>query len=118
MNTWARSATVATILVAVIAPTLGGKAAAEDLREAVPSDVFLAVYGKHNSERDYQRKYYKEVWEAVEKSQIIERVARIVQARMPENDLEEMLAFRNAVREALEPIQWDKLLDCSERVCA
>ena len=41
-----------------------------DVRRGVPDDVYLVVYGKHNPERDYQRKYYEEVWKTVQETQI------------------------------------------------
>ena len=53
-------------------------AQAVDVRRGVPDDVYLVVYGKHNPERDYQRKYYEEVWKTVQETQIIDRVVKIV----------------------------------------
>ncbi|WP_145944070.1 hypothetical protein [Fuerstiella marisgermanici] len=114
MKTWANSAMTAVLLVAAAAPAITNRATAEDLRDALPPDVFLAVYGKHNSERDYQREHYAEVWNAVEETRIIEKTFQLIQARMAENDVGKMLAFRDTVKEALEPVQWKKLLELEE----
>ena len=118
MKSWAPSAALATLLVAVVAPNLTDRAQAEDLRDAVPTDMFLAAYGRHNPERDYQKQYYEDVWKAVEDSRIIERVMQIIQANMSDDDVGEMLAFRDTIKAALEPVEWDKLKDCTEVVYA
>jgi len=39
------------------------QAQALDLRRAVPEDAYLVIHGRHNPERDYQRRYWREVWE-------------------------------------------------------
>ena len=59
----------------------GGRDARVDVRRGVPDDVYLVVYGKHNPERDYQRKYYEEVWKTVQETKIIDRVIKIVTSR-------------------------------------
>jgi hypothetical protein len=118
MNSWFRSATVTAITIAVLAPALQSKVAAQDLREAVPSDMFLAVHGKHNPERDYQREHYQAVWDTVEQSRIIERVTQIIQSRMSESDVEQMLAFRDRLKEAVSPIKLEELAELNEVVYA
>ena len=81
MKSWAGSAVLATLVVAVAAQSLIARADAQDLRNAVPADMFLAVYGKHNPERDYQKQHYQEVWKAVEQTRIVERVVQLAQRR-------------------------------------
>ena len=68
------------ILLLVVAQHLAAADAAQtvDLRRGVPEDVFLAVHGKHNSERDFHRKYYDEVWKTVQETQIMDRLVKIV----------------------------------------
>ena len=57
-----------------------------DLRDAVPSDVYMAVYARHNPERDYQRAYGKEVWKAVEETKIVDRAIKIFTDRAAQDN--------------------------------
>ncbi|MEQ9408970.1 MAG: hypothetical protein RIK87_14630 [Fuerstiella sp.] len=116
MKTWAQSATVATLMICVLAPTVSNRVEAADLRDAVPPDMYLAIHGRHNPERDYQKKYFSEVWEELQRSRIPERVMQLIQANMTDDDLSEMLAVRDAIATALEPVQWKKLGNCTEVV--
>lgn len=118
MKSWIRSGAIAAVTVGVLVPALQTQAAAQDLREAVPTDMFLAVHGQHNPERDYQNEHYKEVWKAVEQSRIIERVTQIIQSRMSGDDVEQMLAVRDRLKEALSPIKLEELAKLQEVVYA
>ena len=89
-----------------------------DLRRAVPADVFMAVHGKHNPERDFQREYYKEVWETVRETEIIERAIKIVTDRAPEEDVEKAKSVLEELREAVAPVDGEAILNCSEVVYA
>ncbi|MEO2020025.1 MAG: hypothetical protein ABGZ53_37310 [Fuerstiella sp.] len=109
MKTWIQSASLATLLVAAVGPALAG-----DLSDAIPPDMYLAIYGKHNPERDYQKEYYNDIWKAVEKSNILERAVRMVQSRVAEDDVAQILAVRDSLRAAVKPIQWEQLADCRE----
>jgi hypothetical protein len=111
IKTWIQSASLATLLVAAVSPVMAG-----DLSDAIPPDVFLAIYGKHNPERDYQKAYYNEIREAVEKSRIIERTVQIVQSRASEADVAQLLTVRDTLKKAVEPIEWEHLANCSEVV--
>ena len=75
-----------------------------DLRRAVPADAYLAVYGKHNPERDFQRAYYQEVWNEVQQTRILEKVVKIVTAHVPEGELEKAKSVLDEVRQAASPI--------------
>ena len=91
-----------------------GSATADDLRDAAPPGAFMAIYGMHNPERDYQEKHYQAVWEEVQKTKIFEKVLQIVQNKMAEGDAEQFVAVREALQNALSPIEWDKLMKTSE----
>lgn len=114
LRSWGRSALLASMVVAAAAPQITPSAQAQDLKEGIPSDVFLAVHGMQNPERDYQKAYYAEVWAEVERSDIINRLFKIVQSNMSENDLEQMMAFQDTLTQALAPVEWDKLKDVQE----
>ena len=111
-------------LVVVLALVLAHSAAAteqpeaRDLRRAVPQDAFLAVYAQHNPERDFQREYYREVWNTVQETQIIERAVKIVTDRIGEEDLEKAKAVLDELRDAAEPIDVEAILNCKQFVYA
>ena len=102
------------LLIAAVCPQIVQPVQAGELKDGIPADVFLAVYGKQNPERDYQKQYMKAIWDEVEKTNIIDRMMKIVQNRASEGDLEQMLQVRDTLFKAVEPIQWEKLADASE----
>jgi len=89
-----------------------------DLRRGVPDDVYLAVYGKHNPERDYQRQYYEDVWKTVQETQIVDDIIKIVTSQMAEEDVTKAKAVIDELREAAEPIDLEALADAKEVVYA
>lgn len=91
---------------------------AADLQDAVPSDVYMAVYARHNPERDYQRAYWKEVWKAVEETKIVDRAIKIFTDRAAQDDVDQARAILDEFREALAPVDWKAMGDCREFVYA
>ena len=89
-----------------------------DLRRAVPADAFLAVYGKHNPERDYQKEYYQEVWNKVQETQIFEKAVKIVTDRVPQEDVEKAKSILGELGEAAAPIDGKAILNAGEVVYA
>ncbi|MHB1037724.1 MAG: hypothetical protein ACYC35_24680 [Pirellulales bacterium] len=108
--------------VAVLLSACCAWAAAEektlDLRRGVPADAFLAVYGKHNPERDFQKQYYDEVWKTVQETKIVERATKIVTSRLPEKDLKQAEAVLAELKEAAAPIQLEAIANAKEVVYA
>jgi hypothetical protein len=95
-----------------------GTTQAADVRRGVPDDVYLVVYGKHNPERDYQRKYYEEVWKTVQETQIIDRVIKIVSAQLEDKQVEQAKGVIDELREAAKPIDMEALSNAQEVVYA
>lgn len=89
-----------------------------DLRRAVPTDAYLAIYGRHNPERDFQREYYKAVCDTVRETRIIERAVAIVTSRIPANDLEKAESVLQELREAAAPIDIAAIANVKEAVYA
>ena len=58
-----------------------------DLRRCVPAEAHLAIYGKHNPERDYQTVYLEEICQTVRDEKLVERFLEIFTSRMPEQKL-------------------------------
>jgi hypothetical protein len=89
-----------------------------DVRRGVPDDVYMVVYGKHNPERDYQSKYYEEVWKTVQETQILDRVVKIVTSHMKDEQIEQAKSVIDQLREAAKPIDLQALAKAEETVYA
>lgn len=105
------------LLIAACAASLAAEKA-PDLRRAVPADAYLAVYGKHNPERDYQREYFKGVWQTVEETKIVERAAQIVTSQLSRDQNDQASALLAEIREAAAPIKLESLAAAQEVVYA
>lgn len=86
-----------------LAPASWGQAAEVDLRDAALPMAHLAVYGKHNPERDYQRDYLAEVWQTVQEEKIPERILKIVTSRLPQEKLDEAQQVIDEISAAIDP---------------
>ena len=110
------------LAAAILLPmSLAARAAEEgtlDLRRGVPADVYMAVYGKHNSERDFQRQHFEEVWKTIKETKILEKALQIVTSRMPQTDVEQAQAVLKEVQQAAAVIDVQALLKCQELIYA
>ena len=109
--------TLTLVLVAQFAG-LVSQARSADLRKAVPNDAFLAIHATHNSERDYQKKYYQEIWETIKKHQLLERMVKLITDRIPADELGQAKAVLDELKTAAKPIDWQKLGEAKELVYA
>jgi len=87
---------------------------ADDLRDAAPPDSFMAIYGMHNPERDYQRPLFNTVFQEIQSTKLLEKVTHVIQNRLSGGDAEQFVKVRDALRTAVEPIEWEKLSRTSE----
>ena len=87
-----------------------------DLRKAVPVEAHMAVYGRHNAERDYQQAYLKDIWNTAKEEKIVERVVKLVTAQVPEKELEGAKSVFEEVKTAVEPVDWESICRASEAV--
>lgn len=104
---------LAAIMLVAARPTTAG-----DLRDAVPSRAFLATHYKHNPERDYQKAYHAAVWKEVEDTQIIEKFLGAIQGRMSDQEREQFAQGMGVLENALKPVDWDAVANCTESVYA
>ncbi len=93
-------------------------ALADDLRDGVPSDVFMATYHVHNPEREYLNQHYEHVWATIEETQIITKFVDAVKKNIPDDELEHVEEVWGMLEEAIAPIQWEALSKCTESVYA
>ncbi len=103
--------TSATMAVAVEPQTL-------DLKKAVPEDVYLVVYGRHNPERDYQKEHYAQVWKTFEETKIVEKIAKILSESVPQQELDQVQTVMEELRKAVDSIDLADLADAKEMVYA
>ena len=89
-----------------------------DLRKAVPEEAFLVVHATHNPERDYQKKHYEEIWKTVQDTKIIDRALNIITSRAPEQELAQVTAIVDELKQAAAPIDIKALSECEEFVYA
>lgn len=108
----------ALLLCLAMSTMLTSAVQAADVRQGVPADVYLVIYGKDNPEREYQKQYYREVWETVEQTRIIERFVEIITAQMDADDVEQAQAVIDEIKEAAAPIDFEALSGAKEVVYA
>lgn len=87
---------------------------ADGLMEAAPNDAFLAIYRKHNPERDYQKAYYAEIRQTVQDTKIIDKFFAAIQKQVPADQFAQFDAIKNQLMQAVAPIDWDAAMDSSE----
>ncbi len=89
-----------------------------DIKRAAPTEAFLAVYAKHNPERDYERQYYAEAWKTIQDEQICQRIVDLVTSRVPQEKLNEAKATLEQLQTAAKPINVQALINADEFVMA
>ena len=108
---------VAGLLVALgTASASADDAKAVDIKRVAPADAFLAVYARHNPERDYQREYFAEAWKTFQEEHIGERLMDIATSHLPADKLAAAKSKWDEMKTALEPINTQALLNADEIV--
>ena len=103
-------------VIALLAGLVVAPATADDLREAVPNDCFIAVWGKHNPERDYQKQYHAAIWETVQETQIVEKLIQAMQGNMSEQEVAQFEQMQTVLKGIVEPINWDAVGNVKETI--
>ena len=98
--------------------SIGAAGNAADLKEAAPNDSFIAVYHKHNPERDYMKSHYQEVLKTIQQTRLLDRSLQIIQNQIGEADAKQFIAVRDALTTALAPVEWEKLGQTTELMFA
>lgn len=104
-------ATCLALLSTTLIPTV---TVADGLMEAAPNDAYLAIYAKHNPERDYQQAYYADIRQTVEDTKIVEKFFAAIQKQVPPDQFAQFEMVKNQLLQAVAPINWDAAMDCSE----
>ena len=107
---------VVAMLVLTATRTWSAEAVAVDIKRAAPTDAFLAVYARHNPERDYQRQYGVEAWKTFQQEHIGERVLGIITSHVPSEQLTAAKTKLQELHTAIEPIEFQAILNAQEFV--
>ena len=107
---------VAAALVLTATRAWSADAVAVDIKRAAPTDAFLAVYARHNPERDYQRQYGVEAWKTFQQEHIGERVLGIITSHVPSEQLTAAKSKLQELHTAIEPIEFQAILNAQEFV--
>ena len=108
------------IAVLLIAPVAVAQETltAVDVRQGIPTDAHLAIYGKDNPERAYQKEHLAEVWQTFQDEKIAERFFSIITSRVSEEELNQARSVWDQIHTALEPIRLETLSNAEEGVYA
>ncbi len=111
---------LAICLALLFVPTCFAQVTAQalDIRRAVPLEAHVAVYGRHNPERDFQREHATKVLQRIQSEKLCERILSIITSRMPAEDLEDARLAIAELQEAIDPELGAMLLDSEEMVYA
>lgn len=91
---------------------------AVDIRQGVPPEAHLVVFGKNNPERAYQKQYLAEVWQTVQDEEIIDRFFAAITSQVPEDKLLEARSAWDQMQTALEPMNCAALADAKQVIYA
>lgn len=117
MRTHIFLAAIAGLLVALgVASASADDAKSVDIKRVAPADAFLAIYARHNPERDYQREYFAEAWKTFQDERIAERVMDIVTSHTPAEKLAAAKSKWEEIKTACEPISGQALMNADEVV--
>ncbi len=81
------------------------------LMKAVPADVFIAVAGKGNPERQFLCDYWAEVTQEFLDQEILEDIWDMITDAVPDESLEEIEATRERFVTLLKEVEWGQLFD-------
>jgi hypothetical protein len=107
---------VAASLSAFAAPVWADGEKTVDIKRAALADAHLAIYARHNPQRDYQREYFAEAWKTFQDERIGQRLIKIICSRLPEEKLATATSKFQELKTALEPINVQALLNADEVV--
>jgi hypothetical protein len=108
----------ASLVLLATAPVRADGPRTPDIKRAVPTDAYLAIYARHDPKRDYEREYFLQAWQTFKEERIGERLMDIVVSRVPEEELAAAKLRWQELKAALEPVNGRALLNADEIVVA
>jgi hypothetical protein len=102
------------ILVLLLAPLALADEAKLNVRQGIPADAFLAVYGQRNPERDFQRDFAQAIWQTIADEKLPERVVALMMERLPGEQKETIDSITAELRTIFEPVDWSAVADSPE----
>src|SRR4051812_43533789 len=110
MKTVFRSA-VLVLLMAAMAFSAEPKV---DIRNGIPMDAHVAMYGKHNPEQDYLRDYQKEIWKTVHDEKLPQRIFGLVMDAIPAKSKESAESISEELHTIFDRIDWSAVANSKE----
>ncbi|MCC6492867.1 MAG: hypothetical protein IT424_07585 [Pirellulales bacterium] len=106
--------------VALTLTSLSARAddAKRDIKQGVPAEVHMAIYGRHNPERDYQRKFGEEIINTIKEEKIGRRVIELIGSRIPEDKKQHAKDVWQEFKKAAEPFDANAFDDLQEVIYA
>jgi hypothetical protein len=89
-----------------------------DIKQAVPADVYFALYVRHNPQGDFQRAYFADAWKTFQDEQIAPRLLNIITSRMPPDKLVTAKDKLQELQTAVAPINCQALMNADEMIFA
>lgn len=102
------------ILALLLAPAALAEDAAIDIRHGIPAEAFIAAYGQHNPERDFQRQYGREIWQTIQNEKLPERIATILLDALPAAKRESADSIKTELQTVFEAVDWSAVADSPE----
>jgi hypothetical protein len=85
-----------------------------DIRNGIPMDAHVAMYGKHNPERDYLRGYEKEIWKTIHDEKLPQRIFGLVMDAIPAKSKESAESISEELHTIFDRIDWSAVANSKE----
>jgi hypothetical protein len=94
------------VLALLIAPLAFADERKLDIRKGIPADAYMAVYGQHNPEREYQREYQRQIWQTIKDERLSQRISDILINCLPTKEKETVASISEELQIIFEPVDW------------
>ena len=94
------------VLALLIAPLVIADEAKFDIRNGIPADAYMAVYGRHNPEREYQREYEQRIWQTIQDERLPQQIFGIVIDCLATKEKETVTSISEELQTIFEPVDW------------
>src|SRR3954469_3695688 len=85
-----------------------------DIRNGIPMDAFMAMYGQHNPERDDLRGYQKEIWKTIHDEKLPQRIIGLVIDSLPAKSKESAESVSDELHTIFDRVDWSAVANSRE----
>src|SRR4051812_47105005 len=94
------------ILVLLLAPPAFSTEPKVAIRNGIPMDAHMAMYGQHNPHRDYLRPYSKEIWKTIQDEKLPQRIFGLLTDSLPAKSKESAESVRDELHTIFDQVDW------------